>query len=165
MQIYKVGPQPGAASMCPVLWTTKKGPRQGSPLSIGMGRAKEKNCPKRPSDCIPIRGSKKDSDRAITPVVEAVRILVHLALPGSLQAKKLLHLHAQLSLGQSCQRQKKSLASMHAESLRLCSTLCDPVDCGLPVFSVRGVLQARKLQCIGQYWLLYPSRALYFLLP
>ena len=46
-----------------------------------------------------------------------------------------------------------------------CPTLCDPVDCGLPGFSVRGVLQARILECIGQYWLPYPSRALYFLLP
>ena len=39
-------------------------------------------------------------------------------------------------------------------------------DCGLPGFSVReGVLQARTLEPIGQYWLPYPSRALYFLLP
>ena len=29
----------------------------------------------------------------------------------------------------------------------------------------RGVLQARILEHIGQYWLPYPSRALYFLLP
>jgi len=29
----------------------------------------------------------------------------------------------------------------------------------------RGVLQAGILECIGQYWLPYPSRALYFLLP
>ena len=40
------------------------------------------------------------------------------------------------------------------------------VDYGLPDFSVReGVLQARILECIGQYSLLYPSRALYFILP
>ena len=36
---------------------------------------------------------------------------------------------------------------------------------GLPGLSVRGVLQARILERIGQYWLPYPSRALYFLLP
>jgi len=29
----------------------------------------------------------------------------------------------------------------------------------------RGILQARILEGIGQYWLSYPSRALYFLLP
>ena len=43
---------------------------------------------------------------------------------------------------------------------------CNPVDCGLPDFSVReGLLQARILECIGQYWLPYLSRTLYFLLP
>ena len=29
----------------------------------------------------------------------------------------------------------------------------------------QGVLQARILECTGQYWLTYPSRALYFMLP
>ena len=33
---------------------------------------------------------------------------------------------------------KKSLASMCTGSLRSCPTLCDPVDCGLPGFSVGG---------------------------
>ena len=61
---------------------------------------------------------------------------------------------------------KKILASMHAGLLRLCLTLCDPVDCGLPDFSFRErVLQARILKSIGQYRLPYSSRALYFLLP
>ena len=61
---------------------------------------------------------------------------------------------------------KKSLVSMHPRLLWSCLTLCDPVDCGLPGFSVRkGVLRARILERIGQYWLPYPSRALYFLLP
>ena len=46
-----------------------------------------------------------------------------------------------------------------------CKQLCDPADRGLPGFSVRGVLQARILERIGQYWLPCPSRALYFLLP
>ena len=59
---------------------------------------------------------------------------------------------------------KKSLASIYTGSLRLCTALCDPVDCGLPGFSVREVLQARILEHIGHYWLPYPSRALYFLL-
>ena len=49
---------------------------------------------------------------------------------------------------------------MHAGSLWLYLTPCDPVDCGLPGFSVReGVLQARILERIGQYWLPYPSVA------
>ena len=48
---------------------------------------------------------------------------------------------------------KKSLASMPAGSLRSCLTLGDTVDCGLPGFSIRkGILQARILERIGQYW-------------
>ena len=35
---------------------------------------------------------------------------------------------------------------------QLCPTLCDPMDCGWPVSSVYGILQARKLE-----WLLFPS--------
>ena len=55
---------------------------------------------------------------------------------------------------------KKSLAFMHAESLQSCLTL---QPCGLPGFFVReGLLQARILERIGQDWLPYPSRALYF---
>ena len=53
------------------------------------------------------RLGKKDSDRAITPVVEAVCVPAQLSLPGPVQAKQLRHLQAQLSLGQSCHRQKK----------------------------------------------------------
>ena len=61
---------------------------------------------------------------------------------------------------------KKRLAFMCTGSLRLCPTLCDPVDCGLPGFSVREwVLQAKILEHIGQDWLPYLFRALYFLLP
>ena len=44
-------------------------------------------------------------------------------------------------------------------------TLCDPVDCGLPGFSIRGILQARILGRMGQHWSPYPSRVPYFLLP
>ena len=54
------------------------------------------------------RGSKKGSDRAIIPAADAVRVPAHLVLPGSPQAKQLRNLHTQLSLGQSCHRQKKS---------------------------------------------------------
>ena len=66
--------------------------------------------------------------------------------------------------GTAATGKKKNLGSIHTGSLWSCSSLCDPVDCGLPGFSVRGVLQA-ILECISQYWLPYPSRALYFLLP
>ena len=59
------------------------------------------------------RGSKKGSDRAITPAAEAVHVPTHLALPGSPQAKQLCSLHTQPSLGQSCQGGKKSCVYAH----------------------------------------------------
>ena len=59
------------------------------------------------------RGLKKDSDKAITPAVEAVPVTAHLALPGSPQAKKLRNLHAQLTVAELTQA-KKSLAFMRA---------------------------------------------------
>ena len=90
----------------------REGSQAREPLSAWTVRAMEKDWPKRPSDRQLLRGLKKDSDRAITPVVEAVRVPAHLTRPESPQAKQLHHLHAQLSLGQSCHRQKKSLVTM-----------------------------------------------------
>ena len=84
------------------------------------------------------RGLKKHSDRATTPSAEAVRVPEHLALPESLQAKQLRYLHGQLSLGQRCNRQKKScvyvqkVASVVSDSLR------------------PGGLQASRLLCQGR---------------
>ena len=87
-------------------------------------------------------------------------------LPGSWQAKQLRHPHTQLFTGAELPQATKSLVSMLTGSLWLCLTLCNLVDCGLPGFSVReGGLQARILEHIGQYWLPYPSRVLYFWMP
>ena len=102
---------------------------------------------------------KKYTDSAVIPAAEAVHSPAHLALVQSPEAKKLHHLHAQLSLGRA-PKGNTSLASICAVSLQSCPTLCNSVDCGLPGFSVReGVLQARILEHIGQYWLPYPSAA------
>ena len=38
---------------------------------------------------------------------------------------------------------------MHAKSLHLCLTLCNPIDCSPPVSSVHGILQARILEWIA----------------
>ena len=35
------------------------------------------------------------------------------------------------------------------KSLQSCPTLCDPMDCGLPGFSVHGILQARILEWVA----------------
>ena len=87
--------------------------------------------------CSPVtRGSKKDSDRAITPAAEAIHVPAHLAPPGSLQAKQMATFTLDSHWGRAA-TDKKSLASMRTGSLRLCPTLCDPVVCGLPGFSVR----------------------------
>ena len=63
---------------------------------------RERLAKKRPSDCQLQEAQKKDSDRAINPVAEAVHVRAHLVPPG-------YHLHAQLSLGKSCHRQKSVL--------------------------------------------------------
>ena len=36
-----------------------------------------------------------------------------------------------------------------AKSLQSCPTLCDPMDCSLPGFSVPGILQARTLEWVA----------------
>ena len=112
-----------------------------------MDRATEKDWPKRPTDRQLLEARNK-TVRAMTPMVEAVHVPTHLVLPGSPQAKQLHHLYSQLSLGQSCHRQK-SLKSMGAGLLRLCLSLCDPVDCGLLGFSVR---EQGSSGNIGAYW-------------
>ena len=42
-----------------------------------------------------------------------------------------------------------NLAAAAAKSLQSCPTLCDPMDCSLPGFSVHGILQARILQWVA----------------
>ena len=90
--------------------------------------------------------------------METIRVPEHLVPPGSPLAKQLCHLHVQLSLGQSCHRQKKkSLASMHTGLLQWCPTLYNPVDCGLPNFSVRGFSRQ-------EYWSILPNTGCHILL-
>ena len=40
-------------------------------------------------------------------------------------------------------------AAAAAKSLQSCPTLCDPMDCSLPGFSVHGILQARTLEWVA----------------
>ena len=108
---------------------------------------------------------RQKTDRAITPAAEAVRVPAHLASPRSPQAKQLRHIHPQLSLGQSSQRQKESCISVHRVTLGVSDFVTLQIVACQASLSGRGVLQARKLECIDQYWLPSPSRALYFLLP
>ena len=41
------------------------------------------------------------------------------------------------------------MACVHAQSLHLCLTLCDPMDCSPPVSSVHGIFQARILEWVA----------------
>ena len=41
-------------------------------------------------------------------------------------------------------------AAAVAKSLQLCPTLCDPMDCSLPGFSIHGILQARTLEWVAR---------------
>jgi len=43
----------------------------------------------------------------------------------------------------------KIFVCMHAKSLQSCPTLCNPMDCRPPGSSVRGILQARILECVA----------------
>ena len=92
---------------------------------------------------------KRDSDRAITAVTEAVPVVAHLVLPRSVGPRQMSHLHAQPSWAKLPQ-EKISLAPMNMGLLWLCPTLLTLWTVG---FSVRGVLQVRILECIGLYWL------------
>ena len=40
-------------------------------------------------------------------------------------------------------------AAAAAKSLQSCPTLCDPIDCSLPGFSIHGILQARTLEWVA----------------
>ena len=51
-----------------------------------------------------------------------------------------------LKLGK--QIEEESTAAAAAKSLQSCPTLCDPMDCSLPGFSVHGILQARTLEWV-----------------
>ena len=44
-----------------------------------------------------------------------------------------------------------------AQSLQSCPTLCDPMDCSPPGFSVHGILQARILEWVAISFYMYIS--------
>ena len=55
-----------------------------------------------------------------------------------------------------CEREELRLFAVNswksAESLQSCPSLCDPVDCSLPGFSVRGILQERILERVAMHF-------------
>ena len=47
------------------------------------------------------------------------------------------------------QKEKHQYSIAVAASLQSCPTLCDPMACSLPGFSVHGILQARTLEWVA----------------
>ena len=98
-----------------------KGPQAREPSKCLNGWSYRERLAKEAFRLPATRGSKKNSDRVITLAAKEVCVPVHLAPPGSPQSKQLCHLHAQLSLGQSCHRQKMScvyVTSVVSDSLQ-----------------------------------------------
>ena len=123
MLIYRVGPQSGVPCYVSDAPNNREGPQAREPSKCLNRQSYRERLAKEASWLPATRGSKKDSDRAITPVVEAVHVPAHLVPPWSPQAKQLCHLHAQLSLGQSCHRQKKSCVYAHRVTLVMSNSL------------------------------------------
>ena len=53
------------------------------------------------------------------------------------------------SAGLICQKQALFFHAAAVKSLQSCPTLCDPMNCSLPGFSVPGILQARTLEWVA----------------
>ena len=104
MRIYRVGPQPRGPLYVPD--TPKKGPQAREPSKCLNGQSYGESLTKEASWSPATGGWKKDSDRAITPAVEAVHVPAHLALPVTLQARQLHHLHTQLTGAEQPQAKK-----------------------------------------------------------
>ena len=84
------------------------------------------------------RGLKKDSARALTPVVEAARVLGTLGTARGPASQASAPPSRPSHWGRAATgKKKKCLVSIRAGSLRSCPALWDPEDCGLPGSSVR----------------------------
>ena len=50
-------------------------------------------------------------------------------------------------------------AAAAVKSLQSCPTLCNPMDCSLPGFSVPGIFQARVLEWVAMWWRGCPTQS------
>ena len=107
------------------------------------------------------RLKKKNSDRAITPTAEAVQVPATWCHQGTHKPSScitfMLNSHWDKKISCVCAFR---VASVMSNSLRPCRLWPARLMC-----QGWGGLQARILKHVGQYWLAYPSGALYFLLP
>ena len=86
--------------MC-LMWNNREGPQVREPSKCLNGQSYGERLAKEAFSGQLPEARKKDSDRAITPVAEAVDVSEDLAPPESPQPKQLYHLHTQPSMGQS----------------------------------------------------------------
>ena len=105
---------------------------------------------------------KKYSDRVITPEIEAVPVVHTWSSQGHHNPRSCPTFMLNPLWGRAATGKKMS----HVYVCRVTLVIfCYLMDCGFPDLSVTRVLQARILKCTCQYWLPYPSRTLYFLVP
>ena len=86
--IYRVGPQIGAPLCVPDVLNNREGPQAREPSKCLDRRSYGERLAKEAFWLSAIRGSEKDSDRAITPGVEAVCVPAHFASPGPHRKKE-----------------------------------------------------------------------------
>ena len=145
----------------PDVLNNKEGPQQRSPPSASTGGAMEKDWSNKLFDH-QLQEAWKKTDRAITPAVEAVCIPAQLAPLSQAAAPPSCSTLTGAEVPQAKKKKKKSLAAMDTGLLWLSPTLH---PCGLwPARLLRRILQVRIVEHTGQYYLPYPSRALYLLL-
>ena len=129
---YRLGSQAGVLRQ-----QTEKSPWQGSPLSTWKGAAKV-------VFWLPTMAG-KGSDRTVTPVAEEVLSLHTRHLQGPCDPSSCTTFMLSTHWGRAVTGKKKSLAYMYKGPLWSCPTLCNPVECGLPGFSVMRF-------CRQEYW-------------
>ena len=81
--IHRVGPQLGGPLYVPDMPNNREGPQARETSKFLDGQSYGERLAKKAFRMPATSGSKKDSDRAITPAVEAVRVPAHLVPLGS----------------------------------------------------------------------------------
>ena len=110
--IYRVGLHPRGPLYVPDTLNNREGPQAREPSKCLNGRSYGERLAKEAFYSPVTRSLTKASDRAITPVAEAVHVPAHFLPPGSLKVKPLHHLHTQLSLGQNCHSGEKNFLGL-----------------------------------------------------
>ena len=139
----------------PDAWNNREGPQAREPSKCLNRQSCKGKLAKEPSDH-QLPEAQKKTDRAITPVAEAVHVPAHLVASGSPQPQQLCHLHCQPSWSRAATGGKKKSCIYAKQG---CFIPFNPVNCGWPGISVSGVLQARILEWVATpfYSTIFPA--------